>query len=391
MALLSSTDRLRLAFLGLAFAILAAPLCLVPFLSKGDAFGAGYRVAHPLPKPWRDESSWRDFPASFQAWYDDHFRLRGLYNRMYAYALWHAFRVSSGKVLVGREGWLYYDAPDDGDPIATYRGTNLFTAAQLGEIRDNLASWRDWLHARGIAFVVCVAPAKETIYPEFLPAGFAVADRPTRTSQFVAACREGGIDVVDLRPVVAKAKADNRGPVYLRTDTHWTPAGAFAGATALLERIGTRLPGVRPPQASDYETSVRPARPGDLEGLIGVGTGLSDTTVDYRPRFVPAAKAEASEHRKGIVAMEQPRPDLPRAVVFRDSFAAAMIPFLSPAFRRTLYIHDHQPDPALIGEEKPDIVVFEAVERYLGRTTEMLSPEEMLRRYPVSYYDVPAR
>ena len=65
---------------------------------------------------------------------------------------------------------------------------------------------------------------------------------------------------------------------------------------------------------------------------------------------------------------ERPGPQLPRAVMFRDSFAECMIPFLSEHFRRILYIH-LEPEEFhydLVEREKPDMVIQEMVERKLS-------------------------
>jgi len=59
------------------------------------------------------------------------------------------------------------------------------------------------------------------------------------------------------------------------------------------------------------------------------------------------------------------RPDLPRAVILRDSMAIPLIPLLSENFSRVVYVSSRQLDRALIEREKPDIVIEELVERSL--------------------------
>jgi hypothetical protein len=67
-------------------------------------------------------------------------------------------------------------------------------------------------------------------------------------------------------------------------------------------------------------------------------------------------------------AMENPDAQL-RAVVFRDSFATALVPFLAEDFSRIAFYwprprkHQLPLDPALIETEKPDIFIDEWVER----------------------------
>jgi hypothetical protein len=52
-------------------------------------------------------------------------------------------------------------------------------------------------------------------------------------------------------------------------------------------------------------------------------------------------------------------PDQPTAVVFRDSFATALIPFLSNHFERVVYQLNPDIDPRLIAREVPDVVIHQ--------------------------------
>jgi hypothetical protein len=65
------------------------------------------------------------------------------------------------------------------------------------------------------------------------------------------------------------------------------------------------------------------------------------------------------------VVTEQPASSRPRAVVFRDSFGSAMIPFLSEHFSRAVYVWQNDMAPALVEEERPDFVIQEWVGRHL--------------------------
>ena len=60
------------------------------------------------------------------------------------------------------------------------------------------------------------------------------------------------------------------------------------------------------------------------------------------------------------------RPNLPRAVVFRDSMAIALIPLLSEDFSRVVYVQSRAMDFDIIERERPDIVIEEMVERSIN-------------------------
>jgi len=63
--------------------------------------------------------------------------------------------------------------------------------------------------------------------------------------------------------------------------------------------------------------------------------------------------------------MERDDAKLPRAVMFRDSYATHLIPFLSEYFQRIVYVWRYHFDRALIERERPDVVIEEMVERRL--------------------------
>ena len=65
------------------------------------------------------------------------------------------------------------------------------------------------------------------------------------------------------------------------------------------------------------------------------------------------------------MATERTDAKLPRAVLFRDSFAAQLIPFLAEHFERMLCIWDSAFDRAIIEHERPGVVIQEIVERSL--------------------------
>ena len=68
---------------------------------------------------------------------------------------------------------------------------------------------------------------------------------------------------------------------------------------------------------------------------------------------------------QGRVYTKGNNPDLPRAIVFRDSFFIALEPFVSPLFSEVDYIWKpfNESYKNYILEYKPDIIIFESVER----------------------------
>jgi len=58
--------------------------------------------------------------------------------------------------------------------------------------------------------------------------------------------------------------------------------------------------------------------------------------------------------------------EIPRVVIFRDSFGMALSPFLSEHFGRAVYLWLQDIEPSVIEREKPDLVIQEYTERLLS-------------------------
>lgn len=112
---------------------------------------------------------------------------------------------------------------------------------------------------------------------------------------------------------------------------------------------------------------------GDLARMLGVANLFPEERLNLVPRegwhfrhideqFPIAARCA---HPELTIATERKDARLPRVVLFRDSFAAQLIPFLAEHFQRILCIWDSAFDRAIIEHEHPGVVIQELVERSL--------------------------
>jgi alginate O-acetyltransferase complex protein AlgJ len=320
-------------------------------------------------KPRRPASwpEWRVFPAAASRYFEDHFGLRARLVRWQALLRLRVFGVSaSPDVIVGRDGWLFYAGDGGTEDIVS---TVPFTHAELEAWRTTLEHTRDWMQARGIAYVFVLAPDKHEVYPELLPASIRRVGNESRSDALVRYLRDHStVPVLDLRETLSAAKGYER--LYHRTDTHWNDRGAFAAAQALLRVLAPRL--AVPVQGRDVFTPrdvVVPAL--DLAGMLGIADGMTEVDLrlvpraPLRARVVEPATPDARLMDARIVT-EQDAPSRPRAVVFRDSFGSALIPFLSEEFSRVVYLWQYNVDPDVVLAERPDVVIQEWVGRRLS-------------------------
>ena len=100
----------------------------------------------------------------------------------------------------------------------------------------------------------------------------------------------------------------------------------------------------------------------DLEDeLVDLDDEYDEVDEEEKP-LRPAGKLPA---RGDDILYEHPDDRLPRAVMFRDSFATWLIPLFSENFSRILFSWQYTFDHDLVERERPDIVIQEMVERAL--------------------------
>ena len=140
-----------------------------------------------------------------------------------------AFGAGNEQVYIGREGWLFYRPDVDfviGAPFlapAQLRARRLAANVQPDPI-PAIIQFHDQLAARGIELVVMPLPVKSQIESGMLAGGHG----PLRNASFEnwkQRLDAGGVRVFDPVPLLgAKKSAAPETALYLRTDSHWTPA-----------------------------------------------------------------------------------------------------------------------------------------------------------------------
>jgi len=356
------------AVLVLAFVvIISLPLAANLAGHDGADPQAENRELAPMPTLQPSLRGIVDYAGGFSRWFEDHFAFRATLVRWYSESRYFWLGVSpSSAVIKGRDGWLFY-ADDGGAEDAT--NETLLDAGELADWRESLTRTRQWLQARRIAYVFAIAPDKADVYPEELPPTLTRVHAMSRADQVAAVCRDAAIPIADLRAPVTAAKARDR--TYFLTDTHWNDRGAFVAYRQITDAVRSQDSRVPPAwNRDDFSPAARVVEGQDLARMIGLMRVLSEedlTLVPKRSRRArvvepPGAEPSAEE---GRLVTEIPGASLPRAVIFRDSFASRLAPYLSEHFSRAVYLWQNDFDPDAIEQEHPDVVIQEIVSRHL--------------------------
>lgn len=328
------------------------------------------RLLAPMPLPSLAASDFKAFSGQLTRAYAESFPFRDWMIRTGNILRMAVFRESPVKsILLGQEGWLFFNSEME---LEDWLGVGLYSPEELAKAKAVLARRRDWLAKRGIALLVVVVPNKSTMYGEFLPPGFSRLSPVTRLDQLAQAMREAFVPFLDLRPVLQAAKAEHR--AYCKTDSHWNGWGAFIGSQAIVENLRRRFPAMEPLRREDYTVRGSIRSGGDLAAMLLMEQDMPERDIDMVPlspnRAKPAAPKgyadPATLFGRAMVIRETGKAALPKAVIFRDSFSTAAWPFLAERFSRSVFLWEHRFQPHIVEQEKPDVVIYEAVERYQG-------------------------
>lgn len=358
--------RIDIALVALFLAIILTPgVGLLIGIDRSQVSEAEMRRLTEFPDWSWQRDALATWPGRFERYFNDRFAFRNALIRLQAGILWHGLHTSStDTVIAGKGDWLFY--ADDGG-IQDYVQSEPFSEADLQQWQRTLERIRDWLASRGTRFLFVVAPDKQMIYPELMPASLHRIHNSYRADQFVAYMRaHSTVEILDLRPAILEAKPHEL--LYHRYDTHWNDRGALIGYQQIAMCLERWFPAIQPLQRADFVTS--PAAPsGDKTTMLGLVDEGKVTTPGLVPRQGWSSKVvfPASPDPYGedgtVVTEVRPGTGL-RAVMFRDSFSSRLIPFLSEHFSRILYQWQNDFDPDLVRREHPDVVIQEMVGRH---------------------------
>jgi alginate O-acetyltransferase complex protein AlgJ len=164
-------------------------------------------------------------------------------------------RLGAGneQVILGRQGWLYFRPdldylagrgflePSSVGPQAT--GERAAASKRQADPVRAIAGLAAQLAGRGIGLVVVPTPVKPAIHPEGLAPrlGQAVPLENPSFDRFVERLAEMEIPVYDPAPRLAESRRTSPWPLFLRTDTHWTPQAMESAAEGLAEFLARHV------------------------------------------------------------------------------------------------------------------------------------------------------
>ncbi|MBH3427941.1 alginate O-acetyltransferase [Pseudomonas alkylphenolica] len=221
--------------------------------------------------------------------YDEQFPLKRIGTNLWAALDFKVFNEGRPGVVLGREQWLFSD--EEFKPVAN---SDQYEQENLALIRGV----RDTLQQRGVQLVLAIVPAKARLYSEYLGEQTPASLHDDLYNEFHAQARQAGVFAPDLLAPLTTAKT--RGPVFLRTDTHWTPMGAEVVAQHLAEAVNRQDLLSGEPQLFVTEQQAAAPYKGDLTNFLPLDPLFSNLlpppdTLQQRSTRPAAANADSGD------------------------------------------------------------------------------------------------
>lgn len=277
--------------------------------------------------------------------------------------------LDSGRtgVVVGRDGWLFTEEE--------------FRKPAESTVTDAVArivAMRDQLQAKGISVILVPIPTKAEIYGEHL-GGFLSATGMSQTyDDFTRRLTDAAVMTVDARAALRQAKS--KGDVFLRSDTHWTPAGAEAVADAIATTAkDSGLALTQATVAGDAQPAVQVW--GDLTKFIT--TPEFATTAGLLQEHVPLFRAKVEEGEQQATDLFGTASTVPVALVgtsysanenwsfvdfLRMKLSADVLNVAKEGLGPGVPMVEFMDSP-MLSETPPQVVVWEFPVRYLASDT----------------------
>lgn len=251
-------------------------------------------------------------------------------------------------LVLGKEGWLFLK--NDYAILDQYRGINKFSTKELEMWVSTLNQYRDWLDKQKIYFVVVVAPNQQTVYSEYMPNYANKVNPETRADQLAQFLKTSGskINFIDLRGDLISAKS--RFPefyLYNKYEGHWNQLGAFVAYEEIMRVLSSNFKGLNQLQISDYEIK-------QIKKTWSIPP-LTEDSITLNLKYNKNKNINIAPYK---------------VVFYGDSFGdEGLLSMLRESNLNVLNVESNwKPFPVgLINKEKPNIVIFELVERYLAR------------------------
>ena len=342
----------------LLFIIACLTLCLIPFVGMFFFPTTETTENRPIaaaPKLLTEDGSFNaNYFSDFETYFNEHMALRNRLVSTDAKIQKEFFAESNvSGVIVGTKGWLYYASTLD-----DYLGKSVMSERELYNLAHNFLMIQEYVEGKNVPFALMIPPNKNTLYGENMPYHASYLINQDHNAKLLAPLlSEKGVNYLNLFEMFETQEE----VLYLKRDSHWNTKGACLAYNGIMDMLA-----LKHEDYSSTEPVLEKNDNGDLNKMLYsfYGELEEDYVYDMADDYTYANNAKSVEDGWIITENKNGSGTL---LMFRDSFANTLIPFLSNEFQ-VAYYSKGEPNALerYMEEYDPSCVVIEIVERNIA-------------------------
>jgi len=351
--------------------VITSGLLYTFFNSERVRLKAEKRDVEPLMK--FDTDSVKEFTLSLNTYLNDQVTARNKIIPLNNYIYYSLFGelLNNPDVYFGKDGWMFYVGANGRE---TYENREPVTDEELRTIKQIFEERRDWLKEKGIELYIVIPKISQFIYEEMLGKRMFRYNKTSKLEQLTTYLKDNSdIKIIDVEKPIMEAKSLSKAALYYKSSTHWNYYGAYFAYAAIIKYIQQDFPDIGDPiplKEIKMRCSIELEKDIDLiemAALVGYLRGYE--LVPEHPDLYAGDTIEPlfpnGKPDFPTLYIRNNKKQGPHMLMFRDSYARQLYPYMSHHFNRSAYLWTNTFTPELIEQEKPDLVIWEMSERFI--------------------------
>lgn len=318
-------------------------------------------------KPIFMSTNINEYPKKYEEYFNDYLPFRNELVRLKNLNDIFMFKnIFSRRVLLGKYKWLF---TKDANLTEKYIGIEEynFTEKELEKAKNNLIYFRDELKKKNIDFIFMVCPDKPFIYFKYMPDYIKRKSIKSGTDIFVEYIKNN-TDIKVVYPKEELLKYKDKYQLYYKYDTHWNNLGAYIGYSELMKSLNIYVENIDNVNIKSLSANERFNFAG-IYHYNDLANMLSLSKIKYynddKAYIISNYITKNYYVKDGFLYNSKAYSNENNIMIIHDSYGLNMIDYIVTEFEQSKFIHIDSFKNENIIEYKPDIIVFQSVERYL--------------------------
>lgn len=338
------------------------------FYDKFDHFN--YESRKFSEKPKFDLKSLDNYTKLYETYFNDYIPFRNDLVKLKNLMDLFVFRnFISDKALLGKNKWLFYKSVNT---IENYIGIKkyYFSDTELEKIKNNLIHFRDELKKRNIDFMLMICPDKEFIYTNYMPTYIKRITEASPTDEFVKYIKEN-TDIKIVYPKDELMKYKDKYQLYYPYEHHWNALGGYIAYSELMKLFNINVKDLESLNILSFNYKYRNSSSYYSQTANYVALSsleyFKDAKIFVISNFISKKTnimiSNVMRWGQNYYYTNEYSTNTNNIYIIRDSMTQELLDYIFPSFNEISVIPYNTFNKFDIIDKKPNIVVFETLER----------------------------